>query len=374
MSHSFKLMIIMLFTSSYLYSGGVINPPEDANAKDIVRDVVVVHGMTLKGRVTKLGPDKLSFRLVYCDGVNHIAYKDIDSLVTKYKYQISYDRKEVVGRVLGLVDREFLRVELSDKTILIKIADIDNFVMSVQDDDSVENRIRNRVPYTSGNMNFGVEFEDGINDKVKADLMMNWWHKKAGNELHFYVDYAYETTATEETEKVQNKDELTAILTNRYFYRANDFYFVSMMGEFDRPRHIQSRYVPAVGYGHRFRKDKNQWLQPVVGLAYVSTRYTDENLYPDNRFTAGAIGLNGKYQLDDVAIIGTLVIDGGTVYYPSISDPQEDWISRSNLNFTIPLFDFISMKLAIQWINDSNPDIEVGNNKTTTNLYFGIDF
>jgi hypothetical protein len=47
---------------------------------------------------------------------------------------------------------------------------------------------------------------------------------------------------------------------------------------------------------------------------------------------------------------------------------------RGNLNFTVPLFDFFSIKLAFDFINDSNPDPNVGNNKTTTKLLFGVDF
>ena len=78
--------------------------------------------------------------------------------------------------------------------------------------------------------------------------------------------------------------------------------------------------------------------------------------------------VNGKYQLDDLAIlIDTLIIDGFMIYYPSLEDPHEDWIFRSNLNFTVPLFDFLSIKLAFNLINDSNPNPDVGNNKTTTN-------
>ncbi len=345
-----------------------------ADSKEIVYDVIVVHGMKLKGRIVKLGSKKLSFRLIYCDGVNHIDYKDIDSIVTKYKYQISYNRKEIVGRVLGIEDKKFLRVELPHEVVEVEIADIDNFVMSVQDNDSVENRIRNKLPYSSGNINIGLEFEEGTNYKVKTDVMMNWWHKKAGNELHLFVDYSHDTTSTEEIEKIVNKDELTAILTDRYFYNGSNFLFTSMMGEFDRPRHIQSRYVPAIGYGYSFKKNEHKLIEPFVGLAYISTSYTDVNLYPTNKFAGAVIGLNGEYRFDDIYIINTFIVDGGLLYYPSLSNPHDDWIWRSYINFTIPLFDFISMKLAIAWINDSNPDPTVGNNKTTTNLMFGIDF
>ena len=108
-------------------------------------------------------------------------------------------------------------------------------------------------------------------------------------------------------------------------------------------------------------------------MGYVKTHYTDE-LYPDKNFAAAAIGLNGKYRMDDVPLINTFIIDGFLAYYPSIENTGEDWVFRSNVNFTIPLFDFLSVKLAWNLINDSNPAPTVGNNKTTTKLLFGLNF
>ena len=84
--------------------------------------------------------------------------------------------------------------------------------------------------------------------------------------------------------------------------------------------------------------------------------------------------MSGKYRIDDIAVINTFIVDGFLMYYPSLENLNEDWIFRSNLNFTIPLFDFLSVKLAMNYVNDTNPDPAVGNNKTTTKLLFGLDF
>jgi len=46
---------------------------------------------------------------------------------------------------------------------------------------------------------------------------------------------------------------------------------------------------------------------------------------------------------------------------------REEWPSRANLGFTLPLYEFLTMRLNIEWINDSNPDPSIGNNKTQTN-------
>ncbi len=108
-------------------------------------------------------------------------------------------------------------------------------------------------------------------------------------------------------------------------------------------------------------------------MGYTTTKYTDNTLV-DRNFALASLQLAGKYQIDDVYLLSTLIIDGFLVYYPSVENAGEDWIFRSNVNFTVPLFDFLSIKLSVNHINDSNPNPNVGNNKTTTNLLFGVNF
>ena len=361
---------ILMMITIFVYSGGKLEQPSEAEE---IKDTIIVHGMVLHGQLMNLGPEKLSFKLLYSEGLNHIAYKDIESIVTKYNYHISFKRIDIEGRVVGIEDNQYLKVMEGENLRTIKIADIDNFVMSVTDDDSFENVVRNKFPYIRGNINVGMELENGNSQKNKVDIQLNLRHKQAEHEVSLFLDYAYETTQTEETEQVQNKDELVGILTYKNYFKNNEFYFATIAADYDRPRHIQNRYIPSVGYGYRYRFDKKQWIEPAVGLGYAATAYTD-NLYPNKDFSVAALQLSGKYQLDDLALINTLIIDGFIVYYPSLKDPNLDWIFRSNINFTVPLFDFLSIKLAYSLTNDSNPNPDVGNNKTTTRLLFGIDF
>jgi putative salt-induced outer membrane protein YdiY len=317
---------------------------------------------------------------MYSDGVNHIAYKDISAIHTKYNYHISFKRMDIEGRVIGIEDNKYLKVvEEGGDQRTIKIADIDNFVMSVRDDDSFENKIRNKFPYTKGNINFGFELESGGSDKHKIDVLFNLRHKQAEHEVKLYIDYAFETTKTEGTEKVQNKDELVGILTYKNHFKNNHFYFATLAADYDRPRHIQNRYIPSIGYGYKFKFGKSKWLEPAIGLGYATTDYVNdlnnpEQNYPNNDFTVAVLNLTGKYQIDDLAVINTLIIGGFVMYYPSLYHKEDDWIFRGNLNLTVPLFDFLSIKFVHEYVNDSNPDPSVGNNKTTDKLLFGFDF
>ena len=366
----FKYVSILLIVNVLLYAGGKI---EQASESEEIKDTIVVHGMVLHGKVMNLGPEKLSFKLIYSEGLNHIAYKDIESIVTKYNYHISFKRIDIEGRVIGIEDNKYLKVMEGEDLRTIRIADIDNFVMSVTDDDSFENVVRNKFPYIKGNINVGLELENGTSQKNKMDVQFNIRHKQAEHEVSLFLDYAYETTQTEDTDLIQNKDELVSILTYKNHFKNNEFYYAALAADYDRPRHIQNRFIPTVGYGYRYRFAKRQWIEPSIGLGYATTKYTD-NQYSNKDFSVGALQLSGKYELDDLALINTLIVDGFVVYYPSLQDPNLDWIFRSNINFTVPLFDFLSVKLAYSLTNDSNPNPEVGNNKTTTKLLFGIDF
>lgn len=367
----FSKYLTLLFTLSGLLFAGV--KVKEPSQKEEIKDTIVVHGMVLYGRVVTLGPEKLSFRLLYSEGLNHIAYKDIDSISTKYNYHISFKRMDIEGRVIGIEDNKYLKVMEGENLRTIRIADIDNFIMSVTDDDSFENRVRNKFPYINGDISVGLELEDGFNKKNKMDIQLKLRHKQAEHEVNLYMDYAFETTETEDSPLVQNKDELVGILNYKNHFSNDAFYFTRFTADYDRPRLIHSRYIPAVGFGRRYKFAKEKWLEPSIGLGYAFTRYTDETL-EEREFSVAAMQLYGKYQIDDIALISTLIVDGFLVYYPSLEHADEDWIFRSNVNFTVPLFDFLSVKLSVNHINDSNPNPNVGNNKTTTNLLFGINF
>jgi hypothetical protein len=367
-----KYFLFFIFFTLFSFGSSAIDKPSE---KEEIKDTIVVHGMVLYGKIAKIGPEKLSFKILYSEGLSHFAYKDIDSIETKYNYHISYNRMDIEGKIIDIEDQEYLKVvEKDNQQRTVRIADIDNFVMSVNDDDSFENRVRNKFPYTKGNINVGFQIENGSTVKNSIDILLNLKHKQAQHEVLLYMDYEFETRETETTPKYDYTDELIGILTYRNHFKNNQFWYATLAADYDRPRHIKNRFIPSAGYGYKFEFDKSIWLEPFVGLGYAVTRYTDDILYEDKNFAAYALGLTGKYRMDDVAIINTFIVDGFIMYYPSIENYDEDWILRSNVNFTIPLFDFFSVKLAFNYMNDSNPDPTIGNNKTTTKLLFGLDF
>jgi hypothetical protein len=340
-----------------------------------VKDKIVVHGMVLYGKVIDIGQDKLSFRLLYSTGVSLFAYKDIDAISTQYSYHISFKRMDIVGKIEEIEsNKEYIKVREGKNLRTIKIEDIDNIVISVNDDPSIENIIRNKVPHISGNINIGWERENGANQKDNTDILLNLKYKKAEHEIKLYVDYEFETTKTAKTPTVENTDELIAILTYKNYFRNHFYWYGSIAADYDRPRQIKNRYIPTAGLGYRYKFKKERWIEPSLGLAYARTKYVDDTLYPDKNFAAAAIGLSGKFEVDDFLYLNKLILDGFLLYFPSIEHPEEDWIFRANAGLTIPLFEFFSVKMLYTLSNDSNPDPSVGNNQETLKLMFGFDF
>ena len=170
----YKLYITLVCFSLFAYA-----------EKDLLKDTLVVHGMTLSGKIIDLGSETLSFKLLYSRGVNRIAYKDIDSISTKHKYHISFKNTDVEGYIVGLKENKYLDVMENNRVKTIRISDIDSFVISLEDDDSLENYLKNSLPYLKGNINVGLTLEQGSSKKNKMDILFHLHHKKTVHEIEF---------------------------------------------------------------------------------------------------------------------------------------------------------------------------------------------
>ena len=365
-----KYLIGSILLLCIAYGGGDILPQ-----KEEIKDTLVVHDMVLQGKVINLGKEQLLFKLRYSDGINYIAYKDIESITTKYNYHISFKGIDIEGRVIGIEDNAYLKVKEGEDLRTIKISDIDNFVMALSDDASIENRVKNLFPFMQGNINLGFEIENSGNQSNELDLLLNLMHKRDQHEFKFYLDYQLDTANTVDTEKVVNKDELVGMLYYKYnIISQNAFYYGQFSADYDKPRHIVNRWIPTAGYGYRFSLDKSRWIEPSGGLAYVATTYSD-TIIDSKDFTAMSLNLKGEYKIEEVPYVNNILVNGFVMYYPSIdSEFANDWVLRSNLTLSLPVFEFFSIKLAFDLRNDSNPDPSVGNNKTTSRMLFGVNF
>ena len=98
--HMNMFIFLLLFFTLFLYSGGTI---EKASEEEEIKDTIVVHGMVLHGRVMNLGSEKLSFKLLYSEGLNHIAYKDIDSWIKDYTVDLLKTEMDGIRENKGMI-------------------------------------------------------------------------------------------------------------------------------------------------------------------------------------------------------------------------------------------------------------------------------
>ncbi|WP_457595774.1 DUF481 domain-containing protein [Hydrogenimonas sp.] len=346
-------------------------------------DTIVVKGTVLQGRITELTSKYVAFSLVYGTGTIRIDYKNIDQIATEHEYHIFYAGKETTGRIIGIKDHAFLVVKHDDVKELIKIANIDRLILSVKENDTIENRLRNRFPYTRGSLDIGVETETGVKTKRKISIDFNMVRKKQNQRQILDVHYAYETTTTNTDTgdfKSLDKKELYIWAEENYLLDKKSFYFAQLGYDFDQPRGIEYRLYPSVGYGYRFIFSSLAWIQLKGGAGYVY-----ESFYPyeppagapmvtSNDYGALFVGISAKDHIKNIWLVKEVILTGDIFYMPSFQDPQADWLSRMKFVMEVPLSEMLSLKWVYRVVNDDNPVPTVGDNKTTTDLFLSVKY
>jgi len=347
----------------------------------VLIDTIVVKGSVLQGQIDQLTSEYISFKLIYGEGSIRIDYSDVESLVTEHEYHIYFDGKETLGHISAIEDHAFLKIKHGKVEELVTIAKIDRFIISENEDTSFENRMRNTFPYISGNIDLGLEFENGNNIKNKVKLAAHVERSQGVNKTILDVLYAYEDTQTiESNETILNKHELYSFLEQNYALSKNEFIFGEIGYDFDVPRGVDHRLYPAVGYGYRFIGDKKRWVQFKVGLGFVYEQFIDNPIFGiakddlNNQYAAGAFAIDAAYEIRDIAILNRIELGATFFYMPGVEDLRNNWLLRYSLRADIPLSKALVFKIVARQVTDDNPSPDVGNNKFTFDLYLSLRF
>jgi len=345
-------------------------------------DTIVVKGSVLQGKIDQLTSEYISFKLIYGDGSIRIDYSDVEALSTEHEYHIYFDGKETQGYITEIQNHAFLKVKHGEVEELITISKIDRFVISENEDTSIENKLRNTFPYWNGNLDVGIEYESGSNTKNKLKVAGHVERKRTIHKTIFDVLYAFETTQTVDTEKVLNKHELYAFLEQDRSFSDHDLFIIEVGYDFDVPRYVDNRIYPSVGYGYRIQSTKKRWIQFKVGGGYVYENFLGsfdangiETRAPStNQYIAGLFGANAEYEFQGIWVINRILFGAQFFYMPGLKDLKENWLFRYSLSASIPISKSLSLKMVGREVTDSNPAPEVGNNKFTFDLYLSLHF
>jgi len=359
----FWLFICIFISTTQIYADS------STPAENQPRDEVMFGDQTLQGRILRLRPNGIEFEPIHAKGKLTIQYEKIEKIVTQNTFIIFYgaDDTMVRGRLLGVVEGRLLigadrvsaqRIPLNETITGISVEDYDG---------SFWKRQRIKYRHWRASLALGVTFEDGAVDKRKIAPFLRLERLNKPTRFVANLRYAFEDQKRANDKSfVTTKDEFVGFMLGEYDFSDRFFAFGRPAMDWDTPRDIDFRVYPAAGIGYRLFQKEQNFIQLPVGLGYV---YENFDGFGTNRYLSWYIGLGGRYDFDK-----GIYLDVEFLYMPSIAPFADDWLFRGFVDFTVPLFDPIALKLLLANVNDDNPSPDVGNNKFTATMALSLEF
>ncbi|MBT8370100.1 MAG: DUF481 domain-containing protein [Deltaproteobacteria bacterium] len=326
-------------------------------------------GQTLQGRILRLRPIGIEFEPTHAKGKLTIPYEKIEKIVAQNTFIIYYGVQDTMvrGRLLGVENDRLL---IGADRVSAKRIPIDEIItgISVEDyDQSFWKRQRIKYRHWRASLALGWSFEDGAIDKRKISPFLRIERFKKPTRYVLNLGYAFEEQKTADDKSFfTTKDEFEGFMIGEYDVTDPFFVWGRPAMDWDTPRDIDLRHYPAAGVGYRVFQKEQSFIQFPVGFGYV---YENFDGFGTNSYFSLYFGISGRYDFPK----GTY-LDVELLYMPSIAPFADDWLYRSRLDFTVPLFDPISLKLLLANLNDDNPSPDVGNNKFTATMALSLEF
>ncbi len=350
-------------------SAAPIHADSSTPVEDQPGDEVTFGGQTLPGRILRLRRNGIEFEPIHAKGKLTIQYEKIEKIVTQDTFIIFYGAEDTMvrGPLLGVEEGRLL---IGAEPVSAQRIPINEIItgISVEDyDGSFWKRQRINYRYWHASLALGLKFEEGAVDKRKIEPFLRIERLKKPTRYVLNLRYAFEDQKKGDDQSfVTTKNEFVGFIIGEYDVTDRFFAFGRPAMDWDTPRDIDFRLYPAAGVGYRvFQKEQN-FIQFPVGFGYV---YENFDGFGTNSYFSWYIGLGGRYDFGN-----GITLDADFLYMPSIAPFADDWLFRSFLDFTVPLFDPLALKLLLTNVNDDNPSPDVGNNKFTATMALSLEF
>jgi hypothetical protein len=346
-----------------------IHADSSTPAEDPPRDEVTFGDQTLQGRILRLRPNDIEFEPIHAEGTLSIQYEKIEKIVTQDTFVIFYGAEDTMvrGRLLGVEED---RLMIGSDRVSVQRIPINEIIAGISVEDyegSFWKRQRINYRHWRASLALGFKFEEGGVDKRKIEPFLRIERFKKPTRYVLNLRYAFEEQKKGDNPSfATTKNEFVGFMLGEYDLTDRFFAFGRPAMDWDTPRDIDFRVYPAAGVGYRFFQKEENFIQFPVGLGYV---YENFDGFGTNSYVSWYIGLGGGYDFGK-----GIYLDVDFLYMPSIAPFAEDWLFRSVLDFTVPLFDPIALKLLLANVNDDNPSPDVGNNKFTATMALSLEF
>jgi hypothetical protein len=357
-------LFIWFFASAAQIYADSSTPGEDPPG-----DEVTFGGQSLQGRILRLHPNAIDFESIHAKGALSIQYEKIEKIVTQDTFIIFYGTEDTMvrGRLLGIEEGRLLVGSDRVSALGIPINEIITGISVADYNGSFWKRQRIRYRHWHASLALGLRFEDGGVDKRKIEPFLRIERLKKPTRYVLNLRYAFEEQKRANDHSfATTKNEFVGFIFGEYNFTDRFFAFGRPAMDWDTPRDIEFRAYPAAGIGYRvFRKGQN-FIQIPVGLGYV---YENFDGFGTNSYVSWYFGIGGRYDFGK-----GIYLDVDLLYMPSIDASFDDWLFRSVVDFTVPLFGPVALKLLLTDVNDNNPSPDVGNNKFTTSIALSLEF
>jgi len=335
-------------------------------------DEITVKGQVLRGTVVSLESETVELETVYGSGTLRIALEDIEDIRTAEPVRVYFGESDetVSGRLLGVRDGLLLVGDDPETQATVDIGDIRYGIPQPRYEASFIQRLRSDFRDWNLELDLSIDFEQGALDKNKARIGGQVSRRRDPFRMRAQVSYAIDVQKLRGEPRQTTKDEFSGTLLGEYRIWRNLVGWGLMGGEFDLPRRVDARLFPTAGLGYRVFDTERFVLQPKLGFGYVYEDFRNQGGGSNtNSYASGFVGLDGSYKWDFGA-----EVRGVIGYWPGLVSPQHNWLFRSELTATVPIWDPLAFRATIININDNNPEPNTGNNKFQTIMGVALRF
>jgi hypothetical protein len=351
---------------------GAGQPTTGAAEPEEPLDEITVKGQTLRGTVKSLGSETIEFETIYGSGTLRISLEDVEDIDTAVAVRVYFGESDeaVAGRLVGVRDGLLVVGEDPTTQVSVDLGDIRYGIPQPRYEESFFRRLRSDFREWNVEFDISLDFEQGALDKNKARIAGEVSRRRDPFRLRIQAAYAIDVQQLRGQPEQTTKDEFSGSILGEYDLWRKLAVFGLMGGEFDLPRRVEARIYPTAGLGYRIFDSERATLQPKLGFGYVYEDFADQggNSNTDG-YASGFIGFDGSYTWDMGA-----ELRGRVGYWPGLMSPGENWLFRTELTATVPIWDPLAFRATIININDNNPDPDTGNNKFHTIMGLALRF